>query len=412
MRASQPTAREIRIALVITAALLLGKVLLQVVTQEARRSDFTALYTGGTIVRQGNGSKLYDLEEQTRVKETLFEQKGMIVNTHPPFEALILAPLTRLSYLRAYVVWGIINILFWMAFVYLVRPHAPVPKQTFQYFILCFGFFPLWVALLAGQTTLPLLVLYCLTFVSLKHQKDFRAGVFLGLGLFKFQLVLPFALICLFRQKWRLMAGFVSAALLLGVLSTLAVGPAGMASYIKLLFYIVKHPTDPAYIDVLPVDMPTVRGFLSVLLTGRLPLERINAVVAIISVFLVLFTAWRWRQEDRRKGGGSQNLMFAAALAITLMTSFHLYVYDLSLLVLVVLLVFASSQWSEPSNSRLVLNASIVILYLPPVYLLLRNWADPYLLWVVLVAFAFAVFGLLGRSPRRDLDGDGSAGIA
>jgi hypothetical protein len=284
-----------------------------------------------------------------------------------------------------------------MLFVYLARPLSPVPRQTSWYLILCFAFLPFWVALLDGQTSLLLVVLYWLSLLSLKCKKDFRAGAILGMGLFRFQLVLPFALICLLRQKWKMMGGFATVASLLGLLSIVVAGPSGLLSYYQLLLHVIKHPADPAYVAIQPYDMPILRGFLSVLLTGRIGEKWTNAAVAVVSALLILFTAWRWRQQDRREGDASLGLAFAAAVAVALMTGFHLYVYDLSLLLPAVLLALGSSQWSERSGWNHVLNISIGILYLPPLYFLLSNRSQRYLLFIPLAGFAIAALGLLAK---------------
>src|SRR6266436_8273101 len=86
MAVTRPTSAEIRIALGLTAALLLGCALLQTATFEARNYDFSTRYASGFILRRGDGSKLYSLEEERRVQEALFERKGVMVETHPPFE--------------------------------------------------------------------------------------------------------------------------------------------------------------------------------------------------------------------------------------------------------------------------------------------------------------------------------------
>jgi hypothetical protein len=380
-----------------TAAVLFAKLFLQVATPEVRGYDFSAMYVAGYMVREGKGSRLYDLVEQTRAEEAIFKRPGLMVIVHPPFEALFFAPLARISYVSAYLVWGVVNIFLWMLFVYIARSFAPVPRQTFQYMLLCFTFFPLWVTLLQGQTSLLLLILYSLTYASLKRRQDFRAGALLGLGLFRFQLVLPFALICLIRRKWRMMAGFAVVALMLGALSIVAVGPSGVVSYLTLLVNMVTHPANAAYTGILPSDMPTVRGVLSVLMAGHLAPTWINATVALVSGFLIVFTAELWRRRDRLEGNGSLGLMFGAALAVTLTTGFHLSEHDLSLLLLAIFLAIGSPQWSRKRPWRTVLNVSIAVLYLPPVYLLLREWGRLYLLWPVLFAFALASFVLLGE---------------
>lgn len=366
------------------------------------RSDFGTLYSAGLIVRQGNGSKLYDLDEQTRVQELVLDRKGILPFVHPPFEALIFAPLTRFSFFPAYLLWGLINISLWIYLTYLIRSVAPRPQQTFQYLILCFGFFPLLINLYQGQTSLLVLVLYSLSFISLKRNQDFRAGVFLGFGLLKLQVVLPFALICFLCRKWKLIFGFSVAVLLLGALSILVVGPAGVVSYIHLVIDIVKHPSNPAYAITKPWDTASIRGFFGFLLVGRVSPKWINTAVTCSSASLIVFTAWRWRREQERQGSASLQFGFAAALAASLVTTFHFFTHDLSLMLLAVLLVIGTSQWKEKSKLRLVMGACVLLLYtLPPLFM----FGDPDgryelkpLLVPVLLAFVFAVLKLAGNT--------------
>ncbi|MBZ5564049.1 MAG: DUF2029 domain-containing protein [Acidobacteriia bacterium] len=395
-----------------TAAALFGHLIAQSMAPSVRGYDFRAMYAAGQIVRSGNGSRLYDLQEQARAEEAIFERPGLLLIVHPPFEALFFAPLTRFSYASAYLIWGAINILLWMLFAYLARSFAPVPQQIFRYLILCFTFFPLWITMISGQTTIPLVVLYCLTYIALKGQQDFRAGVFLGLGLFRFQLVLPFALICLLRQKWRMMAGFAVTAVLLGGLSVVAVGLSGVASYVTLLVNIVRRPADSLYGAFATSDMPTVRGVLSVLMAGRVAPEWVSVTVALVSGLLILFVAGLWRRKDRLERDASLGLMFAAALAVTLITGYHVYYYDLSLLLLAVFLVLGSPQWSRKTPWRAVVYVSIAVLYLPPVYLLLGGWRRLYLLWFPLFIFVLALFGLLRQPPLLELTATSANGAA
>ncbi len=399
---SQPTTRQVRIAVLVTAAVLLVRLCLQVVSPELRDYDFSAMYTAGYMVREGNGSRLYDLAEQARAEATTRGNRpGLMVIVHPPFEALFFAPLARLSYASAYLVWGVINILLWMWFAYLARSFSPVPRQTFQYLLLCFMFFPLWETLLRGQTTLALLILYSLMYTSLIRQQDFRAGAFLGLGLFRFQLALPFALVFLLRRKWQVIGGFAASAALLGGLSVFVAGWSGISSYVNLLMHIIRDPIQRADNAILPADIALVRGFLGVLMAGHATREWITIAAAVIGGLLILLTGFLWRQSDRRGEVESQGLMFATALAVTLATVFPLHEYDLALLPLVFLLVIGSPQWSRKTPWRTILYASMAILYLPPVYLLLTAWDRLYMLGLPLFVFTLALFALLRQSPRR-----------
>jgi hypothetical protein len=391
----QPSPREVRIALVFTAAVLVAKLFLQAATPDVTRYDFRGIYTAGYMVRAGDGARLYDPVAQARAEQAVFGRPGLMVIVHPPFEALFFAPLAALSYRTAYLLWGLINILLWMWLARLARAFAPRPQQTFQYLLLCFAFFPLWINLLQGQTTLILLLLYSFVYLNLERGRDFRAGVLLGLGLFRFQLVLPFALICLVRRKWRMMTGFAAAALALVALSLVAVGPSGTISYVKLLLQVAREPARPAFAAILPSHMPTVRGVLSAVTAGRADPKAIFAAALFISLLLILGAAEPWRGRGRLEGTPFLNLSFASALAVTLLTAFHLLEHDLSLLLLPILLAIGSPPWPYQSPWRTLVIAAVAVLYLPPAYLLLRAWNSLYLLALPLFAFALAAFMLL-----------------
>jgi Glycosyltransferase family 87 len=416
-KSSIPTRRQIRIALAVTAALLFLIVYWAASLPKSRWADFSVFYSSGLTLRHGGASHLYDAGEQTRAEDqagALKTRTGFMVNAYPPVNALLFLPLSFMTYRAAYLIWGAINVFLWIFFQDRLRPYAPVPSLIFRYFMLCSLFLPLWLALIEGQTTLILLVAYSLAFVSMKRGEDFKAGAYLGLGLLKFHIVLPFAFICLLRGKWKLIAGFASVGALLGGLSLLLVGPQGVLSYVKLLVALARGPIEPALSDR-PWggfdafwNMPTLRGMFSVVLAGRMGMHSISFVAAIASALLILYTAWRWRQDDRRNQGASFNLMFAAALAITLVTALHLYVYDLTLMILAVLAVLASPQWSMKSIWRSALTGVIVVLYTFPLYFLLISRDRLYLLAIALLTFAFATLGLAGsqaNAPGAKLPG-------
>jgi hypothetical protein len=292
-------------------------------------------------------------------------------------------------------------VLVWLFSQHFFWRYTPIPINFYRRCLLSFLFFPLWATLIQGQTSVVLLLLFTLTFVCLQRGQDLTAGVFLGLGLFKFPVVLPFALICFLRGKWRLMLGFAAAASLLGVLSVMTVGWAGVQSYANLLVDIVRNPDNPAYGGIKAWAMPTVKGFIATLLTGRLATGYISVLAAAASASLVLFAAWRWRQEDRGRAGNSEGLLFASALTVSQVTAPHLYNHDLALMLLAVLLVIGSSPWSEKSGQRTVLMAAMVILYTPPVYVLLHRWQAVYILAPVLVAFALAAISMARKAERH-----------
>src|SRR5205823_3033575 len=127
---------------------------------------------------------------------------------HPPFEALLLSPLAALPFRTAYMLWGFFNAAVWLTLMFVLRPYLPWPREDLAYICLWFLFAPVGVALFQGQSSILLLAFYAITFISLQQVKQFSAGIWLGLGLLKLQLVLPFAFIFFVRRKWRFLAGF------------------------------------------------------------------------------------------------------------------------------------------------------------------------------------------------------------
>src|SRR5262245_30122807 len=238
----QSTVREVRIGLGLTAVLLIALLCLHAVTGEAVRFDFSTIYLSGWMLNHASPSKLYDIDEQTQAQQAIFSSSDALPVNHPAFEAALFAPLARLSYPVAYVLWGIINTLLWVWFVLSVRSFIKVPEQPFRYLILCFSFSPLWIAFLHGGTSVALLFVYGLVYCWMKRGRDFSAGAILGVGLFRFHLVLPFAAIFVIRQKWRFLYGFIASAVALVLISFATVGTAGMIGYVQFLTGMLTNP--------------------------------------------------------------------------------------------------------------------------------------------------------------------------
>jgi hypothetical protein len=385
------------------AVIVLAAVLWSARGPSTEKTDFSVTYVGAWMVHNGQGSMVYDLGEQHRVRDSLFAHPNPLIYEHPPFEALLLSPLAALPYRTAYLIWGLVNALVWLVLPYFVRPYAPVPRDALGYFALWFLFAPLGVALYQGQSSLLLLLLYAITFVHLKRRSDLTAGLCLGLGLFKFQFVLPFVLIFLFRRKWRFLGGFLLTATVLGSLSLIAVGWQGALRYIHLLLAVGKNPGNESYGSA--TDMGTLQGLVYAILGHRVSHEIVSFIVAAISVFLVLFTAWRWRQQDRQTPVGSFDLMFAGALAVSLVTGFHMHTHDFSPLMLALLLVAAHFPGRRRRALRVTIGITLVLFWTPPLYFALVARHSLYLMSPVLIVFALSALRLAQSAAEGRLVG-------
>jgi hypothetical protein len=394
MTESQTTLKRIEfneniVALLGFAVLLVSVVFLADRPPINERTDFSVTYIGSRMVYLGLGPKLYDLAEQQKLKRLLLPDAQPLIYEHPPFEALFLAPLGALPYKTAYLIWGLINAAIWLLLPYLLRPYAPAPRDGLGYLALWLLFAPLGVTLFEGQSSLLLLLLYSIAFIQLRSGRDFRAGAIFGLALFKFQFVIPFALIFLLQRKWRFMKGFLATATALGVLSLVAVGWRGIISYIDLLLGIAAHPNNSSYGAV--IGMATVQGFVHALLGDALGHTAVSVIVAGVSIFLILWIAWRWRKANLAADPRTFDLMFAAAIVVALVTGFHMFTPDLSPLMLAMLLVAAHFPERSQSLLRLILGTTLVMFWMPPLFFVLLAWHCVYLWFPVLMVFLFGV---------------------
>jgi len=379
---------ENTLLLVGAAILVFSAVLWTARGPNTEKTDFSVTYLGARMVHQGQGASLYDLREQARLRAGLFQHPNPLIYEHPPFEAFFFAPLAALPYRTAYLIWGSINALIWLFLPYLLRPYAPVPSDALGYIALWFLFAPLGVALYQGQSSLALLLFYSMTFDSLKRGRNFLGGVYLGLGLFKFQFIVPFALIFLLLKKWRFLAGFLLSAVTLGAISLIAIGWQGVLAYVRLLLNIGSHPGNVSFGSAL--DMPTLEGFVYAILRHIAGSKTIGIVVATLSLVLIVYTVWRWRKRDDERLESSFDLMFAAAVAVSLMTGVHMFTHDFSPLMLALLLAIAHFPGRTNPGLRLALGTTMVLFWLPPLYFVLVAWHWLYVMFPLLLVFWIA----------------------
>ncbi len=361
------------------------------------KTDFSLTYVGARIVHQGFGARLYDITLQKQIRDSLFAHPNPLLFEHPPFEALLLAPLAALPFRTAYLIWGLFNATVWLSLIWVLRPYLPTPHEDLGYLSLWLLFAPLGVAVYQGQPSLLLLAIYALTFTSLKRENEFVAGLCLGLGLFRFQFVLPFAFIFLVRRKWRFLGGFGLTSVFVGLLSFVAVGWRGIVSYVRLLWTIGNNPQNLSYGS--GVDMPTIHGFVYAMLGKSIGRSGLAITVALLSFLLLAAVAVRWQavSEDSSQDGSRFNLMFAAAIAASLLSGSHMFTHDFSPLMLAMFLAaagFSNSSKAGHGALRVTMKITLVLFWFFPIYFLFVAWHCLYLMCPALLLFAYSA--LLG----------------
>lgn len=300
--------------------------------------DFTNLYLAGTIVRRGASAHLYDLPIQHRVEREV-SSGPFLPFDHPPFEAWLCLPLSYLSYPAAYLVWAAFNLALTVGLVYLLA-FSGFRQATETYLV--------WLAvtillvigvLLLGQDTLLVAVVFLVAFLALKRRREYVAGLALGLGLFRFEILLPFVFIFLLRRRWKVLAGFLGASALALFASVALVGWRGILDYGNVLLQIGRTEGSAAN-GVVAATMPTLRGVVPTFLGGVIPPQFFFPLILIGTLALLIWAAWEFKNIAHPEVPAFA-LEFSLAVLAALLSSYHLFVHELTPLIVIGFLMLA-----------------------------------------------------------------------
>ena len=355
--------------------------------------DFTIFYSAARVVSEGFGASLYDPEVQYRVQREFASgvsiRQGALPYNHPPFETILFIPLSRLPYLVAYLVWDGLSLLLLAGVVGCLQSalQREWPKLWWGLFA-CLAFFPVCVALLQGQDIILLVLWFAAAYLSLKRGNDLAAGWWLGLGLFRFQLILPFVLMLALRKRWRALLAFCGVACALGLISAAIVGWHSLWDYPRYVWFVERTMGHGA---IVPADMPNLRGFLAAVLTDRIPKGGLDLLIISLSLMLVVFGSFQWKRE---LSGERFDLAFSLSVVIVVLVSYHAFAYDLCLLLLPMALVvnYARNLGAIPFRSQILLLGPILVLFFSPLHMVLwLHYGQLNVLAIPLAAWAWGI---------------------
>jgi hypothetical protein len=351
--------------------------------------DFTAFYGGAELVRAGQTARLYDLaamyREQMRFVPNVPIRQAALPYNHPPFEALIFVPFTYLGYWPAYLLWTFINALMLALSLGMVRKSFPEIGRLSPVFLVlaATGFVPLVIAFIQGQDSVLLLLLFTFALTSLEDGQDIAAGAALAVGLFKFQLALPMAMVLAVKRP-RLLLGFFPVAVLLGAVSAMMVGWQGVADYVPFLLRLEKSGAGGA---ISALGMANLRG-----LAAELPgvngasahaMQLAFLLTLTCSIAMMGITLWQVRRRD-----ASIRFVFSLASVTAVMVSYHANIHDLAWLVVIVLLLFSAPgavNRAEMRRDTILLMTVYTIFWGRMLWPWLTPlWCVPVLIWIVL----------------------------
>ena len=310
-----------------------------------RHTDLISVLSGATILWDGNGPLLYDLETQ---RDAQFRVRGPIATTndkllpynHLPFEALVIAPFMDLPYPLIFAFWTMLaglGIGMSLGMMDGALPGAR-PLGWVMSMAAC-SYLPLMRGLMLGQNSPFVLFGLCATYVALKRGEPGWAGVSLLLVALKPQILPLVLLIMLLQREFKALAVFGGLILALSVTAMFLLGPGWPLQYLSLLIGVASWG-DTAAID--PAIMHNWRGLVTNLFGSESPLVTpLYLLLTAASIGIVALVLWRaglgrdWTKQQNESHPRPQNrdLLWALVGIVALLVSPHLNPHDLTLLI-------------------------------------------------------------------------------
>ena len=361
-------------------------------------ADFRQLYVAGYMVRTGHRTQLYDYAAQTYFQNTLVSNdERALPFIRPAYQALMFVPFSLLPYRTAYLGFLLLNVLLLALAFLILQPRLRGLSRVWPGLppALFLGFYPVALALMQGQDSILLLALLAAALVSLERNRDLTAGALAGVGLFKFQIVVPIVLLFLLWRRWRFVKGFMFSAILVGLLSFITSGWAETVVFVHSLLSVgAGLPAVPGEINFpLRINiMANLRGLIYGLASLRAPQRWLQVTTLLLSSLVVISVRARGRQQ---RGGGALVLAITAGVLV----SYYLFIHDLSILLIPIVLTldrFISRNGTGEPFGRAAAAISALLFVAPMCIFVIP--AHFYLVSVLICAFLFV---LMKRLPEQ-----------
>lgn len=365
-------------------------------------ADFMNFMLGGKLVAGGQGAagQLYEIAMQARMQQAMTApyglrfDAGLLPFVSIPLVGLIAAPFAALPLVWGYALWNLLQLALFTLAMWLLQPLV-LPRYLGLLWLGGWAYLPLYASFTLGQVSPTLLLGVVLLWRGLRagDWAEWWGGVGLGLLLLKPQLLPLFLLYLLYRRRWRAIGGFAAAAAVVYLLSALVSGWDWPAPYLAILQWAGSQRGNFGFY---PQVMYNLRGLLARFGLDYLPLLTIFTFIVVATL---VYAWWSSDSVTEDEQGRKLDLQMAATTLAAALTSLHLYVHDLSIIIFsgAVLLGWAARyRWPTWLAAGLLLGVAI------PTLLYGQIPFDALYILLLLAAFVMVVRLMLLRAPVAD----------
>ena len=356
--------RPARLIIAIAAALLIAYAVIwtQVSRFDTGRSDFTAFYVGGTLLREGHTGNLYSQAVQQPLHSALIapDREANLPFVNTPVAAALVLPVTFLPLEVAYRLWSLLELAVLILAVVLAVRSVEWPDGTPRIWQVAAGAAALagigtWTTFMQAQWT-PLLALgLVLAYRRWKggHQAAGAAVLVVSAGIAKPHLALGLLAFLLGWRERRVIIGAVAGCVGLIVASLALVGPAGVAGFVSILASSTTR-----------WELATMVSFIGVV--GSLFGSGLAAHVIGLVASLLACAAAVWLGTTVRRDSSRLDTALVGAAVLSLVASPHAYPDDLVMLAPMLVIGLAAAARRSGSTAALTLT--------PPMAIVLGAW--------------------------------------
>jgi hypothetical protein len=314
--------------------------------------DFLNEWAGGWIVRAGERARLYDpgyfiaIQHDERLVDFRLRADSHAPMVYPPVYYLAVSPLSALPYREAAWVWVALTLACFAATIVLLARalgddaslDGPAPASGRLRRIVAVAGLPLAVSfmpfaenLVSGQKATLWLVIFTITLVALRRGHSLAAGMVFGLLAVKPQLALVVPLVLLVKGERRFALGALATAAL-AIAGSLAMGWDVAVAYVRFAADSADFiRRQPAYLH----RLHSLYGFFT-LLAGE-PTATVRIATVVAAAFVMALVA-RLVRGPLDVGSARFLEQFSGLVLATVLLSPHLLTYDLTLLLLPIVL--------------------------------------------------------------------------